>query len=358
MNFDWNVYYYNYRNRIGNLTAEAQGVIKSPKYFPVFLEDGKEMVFKPLSKTKPLSTPYFAYSEVFWSTIIHDYFDSKTPIYHLAICQNIEEGTTTKYHHGTIVKKLEKEGSNLINLYQLCQANPTTLPNISSYINYCEVFYDYTQILSSEFMKENSQLAKAIAKQILCSILRQDQNFHYENILLFQSPENLEAAPMIDHEFSTMFMYLDEPEMNNNLFTLSQKALEMISEEDKQKASNDILQQLLTERLEVEGNNIDEIITLYPTVAIEFLENLNHFITDFSTTTFQVEDHDYLVPFNTDNFHVGQARWKESNERKAKALEVILPQQFITPDMVSGQIQKQVLQNAKVLQKRIEKQLK
>ena len=358
MNFDWNVYYYNYHNRVENLAAEAQGIVKSLKHFPVFLEDGKEKVFKPLSKTKPLSTPYFAYSEVFWSTVLHNYFDSTIPIYHLAICKNIEEENPAKYHHGTIVEKLEKQGASLINLYQLCQENPTTLPDISSYINYCEMFYDYTKILNSEFMKQNPSLAEAIAKQVLCSILRQDQNFHYENVLLFQSSDKLEAAPMIDHEFSTMFMYLDQPRRNDNLFALSQEALEGISDEERQAATTDILRAVAIEKLEVEGNNIDEIIALYPSTAIEFLENLKHFITDFSTTKFQIEDPDYLVPFNTDNFLIGQARWKENNERKAKALEVVLDQHFITPDMVSRKIQKQVLQNAKVLQKRIEKQLR
>ena len=96
MTFDWNVYHYDYRNRLRNLTSSAKGVVKSNKFFPVFLEDGKEKVFKPLSKTKPLSTPYFAYSEVYWSTIINKYFDSNTPIYRLAICQNIEDDFENK----------------------------------------------------------------------------------------------------------------------------------------------------------------------------------------------------------------------------------------------------------------------
>ena len=70
MEFNWQVNNYDYRNRSGNLTSEAQGKVKSKKYFPTFSVDGKEIVFKPLSKTKPFTTPYFAYSEVFWSTIL------------------------------------------------------------------------------------------------------------------------------------------------------------------------------------------------------------------------------------------------------------------------------------------------
>ena len=43
--------------------------------------------------------------------------------------------------------------------------------------------------------------------------------------------------------------------------------------------------------------------------------------------------------------------------KEKQALEVVLDQYFITPDMVNDQIQGQVLQNAKVLQKRIEEKV-
>lgn len=106
MQFNWNVYQCDYKNKTKNLTREAQGIVKSKKYFPVFKEQGQEYIFKPLSKTKPFSTPYFAYSEVYWSTIINKYFDKSTPIYRLAIYKNIED--EKKYHHGTVVKSLEE----------------------------------------------------------------------------------------------------------------------------------------------------------------------------------------------------------------------------------------------------------
>ena len=55
---------YNYSTKSGNLNAEAVGVVKGEKHFPVF--EGK-LVFKPLTKSKPFSGPLFAYAEVFWS---------------------------------------------------------------------------------------------------------------------------------------------------------------------------------------------------------------------------------------------------------------------------------------------------
>ena len=81
----------NYEDRIGNLRSEAHGKVKSMKYFPIYEIDNRKMIFKPLSKTKPLLTPFFAYSEVYWSDIIKNYFDEKAPQYSLAISKGIEE---------------------------------------------------------------------------------------------------------------------------------------------------------------------------------------------------------------------------------------------------------------------------
>lgn len=69
MKIDYRVHQYDYNKRDGNLDAEAKGEVKSKKYFPYFYEKDKKIIFKPLSKTKPFSTPYFAYSEVVWSYI-------------------------------------------------------------------------------------------------------------------------------------------------------------------------------------------------------------------------------------------------------------------------------------------------
>ena len=87
---------FHYADRIGNLTAEAVGVVKGEKYFPVF--EGR-LVFKPLTKSKPLSTPLFAYAEVFWSWLINAYF-MRTPQYRLAFCYGYEAETGKYYDYG------------------------------------------------------------------------------------------------------------------------------------------------------------------------------------------------------------------------------------------------------------------
>lgn len=66
MNLSFSIQKMDYDLRAGNLDAEASGVVKSKKHFPYYvLEDGTVEIFKPLSKTKPFTTPLFAYAEVF-----------------------------------------------------------------------------------------------------------------------------------------------------------------------------------------------------------------------------------------------------------------------------------------------------
>ena len=51
MKINCKVEHYEYKNRVRNLTTEAKGVVKSEKFFPVYLKNGKEEIFKPISKT-------------------------------------------------------------------------------------------------------------------------------------------------------------------------------------------------------------------------------------------------------------------------------------------------------------------
>lgn len=89
---------YIYVARTGNLKAEAVGVVKGEKHFPVF--EGA-VVFKPLTKSKPLSTPLFAYAEVFWSWVIGAYF-MPAPQYRLAFCEGYEAEVEKYYDYGTV----------------------------------------------------------------------------------------------------------------------------------------------------------------------------------------------------------------------------------------------------------------
>lgn len=352
MFFDFNVTQLNYENRIDNLSAMAHGVVKSKKNFPVFLIDGKGFIFKPLSKTKPLSTPFFAYSEVFWSTIINHYFDSSAPIYKLAICNNYGDEFESKYHHRTIVESLERPRHKLINLYQIFLTHKDSNIDIKDYINFCEKFYDYTKILDTEIMNDERRLGEQLAFQILLSILRLDQNYHYENPLYYEKNGQLESiAPPIDHEFSTMFMYLDDLKANKKKYDSA------ISQLLFEKEENDPFGILKYELFAIIPQNIEKIIQNYPLVASDFLEKLQNLITDLETSGFELEDNGYITPFNSSNYMIGHARFKENDEPKALELERTLPQYNVDMDTINNIVYDETLSTCKILKKQIERRL-
>ena len=105
---------YEYSSRTRNLTAEAVGVVKGEKHFPIFAGN---LVFKPLTKSKPFSTPLFAYAEVFWSWVINEYF-IPAPQYHLAICGGYEAETEKYYDYGTVCPMIYGKGEHLMNLLE------------------------------------------------------------------------------------------------------------------------------------------------------------------------------------------------------------------------------------------------
>ena len=98
-----------------------------------------------------------------------------------------------------------------MNLLEFFRKYPDENVKIDDYLNYCQMFYDYTEILESTYFQTHQNLAEELAMQILVSVLKGDQNYHYENIAFVcnESGEILRMAPMIDHEFSTYFMFPD-----------------------------------------------------------------------------------------------------------------------------------------------------
>ena len=123
------------KTKIGNLTVEAHSSVKSTKYFPIYEIKNKQYIFKPLSKTKPLTTPLFSYSEVYWSYIIKKYFNPNTPRYYLAISKDIVKEQPKYYDKGVVVESLTPHDEKLINLYDYFIKNPEPSINIKDYIN-------------------------------------------------------------------------------------------------------------------------------------------------------------------------------------------------------------------------------
>lgn len=350
MQINCNVEQYEYKNRYRNLTQEAQGVVKSQKFFPVFLNNGKEEIFKPLSKTKPLATPFFAYSEVFWSTVINKYFDSTAPIYRLAICDGYDKMVPKFDNHGTVVPNVLKEGEKLVNLLEYFKENQDPNVNIDNYVNYCMRTYDYTPIFNSEIFKDNYEFGRQLALQVLISILKADQNYHYENVsFIFKDDKPIKLAPPIDHEFSSMFLYLDDLDTNKRIFENYKFQLsngEFNSIEEK------IKYMLLTSISEV-VKNLDLIVERYEDVVINFLNSLELFIHDLETNCHLFIDNQYLYPFNSNNYLVGEQLYKKNDAEMAKKILSQLTQCEVNIVEISKVIQEETLSIARTLQKNL-----
>ena len=132
---------YNIENKLEYLEVEAKGIVESKKYFPIFEEKGKKRIFKPLSKTKPYSTPLFCYSEAYWSYFMYKYFDERTPIYNIALCSGLSSEFPKYYDKGCIVDDIRKPGERIINLLELFRMFKDKDINLEDYVNYCEIEY-------------------------------------------------------------------------------------------------------------------------------------------------------------------------------------------------------------------------
>lgn len=333
------------------LTSEAQGKVKSTKYFPVFLFDEEEYIFKPLSKTKPLTTPLFAYSEVYWSYIINKYFDSRAPIYHLAYCKGVGKDQPKYYEQGVLVKSVLKKGQTLINLLEYFNEFKEEKVDISNYTNYCMQIYDYTSILDSNFVKNNKLLGKQLAEQILLALLRQDQNFHYENVNYVKDENGIvEIAPPLDFEFSNMFLYPDNDTEQKREKTKYLETIDFIddySEFLEQFSKND--QKIIISLLTTNIRNIAKIVEYYPDMAEEFLKKLESLLNEIDTINLS-DNYEYIGACNTNTWYIGHARYKQNDEQMAKEYEKIIKPIQLDKERLFDRIKKDVKENIERMQ--------
>ena len=279
---------FNINNKVRNLSNKASGVVSSTKYFPVFIHDNEEVIFKPLSKTKPYSTPLFSYSEVYWSYLINKYIDNNTPIYNLAYCKGLSYEQDKYYEKGCIVRNILDKDESLINILELYKKYPDNLVDIDDYINYCEVQYDYSNILNSTFFLNNKDIGEKLAEQILCSILRRDDNYHYENVSLIEKNNKIiGVAPIIDQEFSQMFMYPDKEDVHKLKFSYYDEGMLPIFNYDEElsyvenydifvdRIKNDNIYDMLDKYKYCNlRKNLYTIVDLYPDMVVEFINKL------------------------------------------------------------------------------------
>lgn len=283
----------NYKDRIRNLDIKASSKVKSNKFFPVFLIDGKEFIFKPLSKSKPFTTPMFAFAEKFWS----DFFCELRymPKYELAICHGYEEAEKKYYDYGTIVANILRKDEQIINLYEYFEENPDSHINISDYTNYCMMFYDYRPFFETDFFKINPEIAKEFAMQLLMSIVSGDENFHYENVQFIKYKNQIELAPMLDHEFSVMFLAPDYP-----IFCIE--------------CNEDYMEDL---EHGVQYKNMVYICKHFPDIAKEMLD----FLETKNIEYINIDMDSFNFPCSYEAWKIGKARYKDNDEELALKLE-------------------------------------
>ncbi len=315
---------YNYAERTGNLKAEAVGVVSGEKHFPVFEE---RMVFKPLTKSKPFSTPLFACAEVFWSWVIDTYF-VPAPLYQLAFCRGYEAECEKYYDYGTVSPMIYEEGEHLLNLLEFFRTYPDEKVQIDDYLNYCQMFYDYTEILEADYFQTHRGIAEDLAMQILISVLKGDQNYHYENIAFVcdASGQILRLAPMIDHEFSTCFMFPDNLSRHNYWFGELQRSIEgkPVQPDEYKDFPNEKERRLMEKSATCLHRNLVYIKEHYPEVTASFLKNVSRLKRDLlqkRESFFIRKAKDYPDHANSDAYRIGKARYKDHDEEKAAAFE-------------------------------------
>lgn len=306
----------NYKEKCGNLNAEAKGTVKSEKHFPLFEISGTKYVFKPLSKTKPFTTGMFSIAEVYWSNIINKYFIKDTPIYRLAICKGYSDDVPKYYEYGCIVPYILQENEYLYNVYELFEDFPDKNVDIHGYINYCMLNYDWTKILSADIFKKEPGLRYSLAFCILISMLKGDQNYHYENAAFICNKNDkgklLRISPMLDHEFSTPFLFPDDLKVRHSY---SMKYGQELKSEDS----------ILYE-------NISYICMEMPYIAEYFLKCVKSFKKSFqyfedkenSKYYKSILKSGFLYDCASDSYLAGQCRYKKNNEERARKWEQMI----------------------------------
>lgn len=331
-----------YHKKDALMEYQSSGVVESKKLFPVY----GNQILKPLSKTKPLTTPLFAYSEVFWSYYIQKYFEDNAPRYFLAKCNGLDEEIKKNYQIGTLVFKVTKEDEKLVNLLEYFIEHPDNNVNINNYINYCEKIYDYSDILKADIFQKRSDLRHSLENQILLSILKRDQNFHYENVsFIVKNQEIISLCPTLDSEFSLMFLYPEKRKINNVLNVCFERSLNI----PFHKGISEIIADEWKLSYKISLDNILAIVKQDPDIISEFLKKLDLFIEDIQETDILFYNDNFFESLNSDAWKIGHARYKNQNEEKVKELEKSLIYQSLDEETFNMNLKNDCLNSAKNL---------
>lgn len=202
-------------------------------------------------------------------------------------------------------------------------------------------------ILLSNFINKNKFIGEEIAYQILLSILRQDQNFHYENINFIKTEDSLSVAPPIDFEFSTPFLYPDKEDKYEYEKNKYLNLLKINYEEDE---IEKILKKIkLDNNLQLNNtlvNNICLIVKLYPNIVLKFIKNCETLLKDLPDINLDDPDN-YIDKLNSDYWKIGHALYKENNIKKYTELKNKFKLIEIDKTFTLNKIKKDILEFSK-----------
>ena len=190
------------------------------------------------------------------------------------------------------------------------------------------MFYDYRDIFQSDFFQKHEDLAEQLAMQVLISVLKGDQNYHYENVafLCDKDGEIISLAPMIDHEFSTYFMFPDD--VSRHVYWLMELSKSIRGWEvrpgEYDNFKNPEERKLMEKSATCIHKNLLYIKKHYPKVTEEFLnraEKLKTALTQAPKDFLLQGNPEYPDSADSGAWLIGKARYKDQDEEKARAYE-------------------------------------
>lgn len=148
----------------------------------------------------------------------------------------------------------------------------------------------------------------------------------------------IDVAQMIDHEFSSIFLFLDNDLFHNIYFGESINSL-LYSKVDF--SNYPIDQQRFLSSI---SNNLNVILQKYPDVCRYFLNKLSQFLEHIKSNPIVLEDKGYLVPFNSLNYKIGEQLYKKHNLEEAERLRKEEITEQFNPDIreVSNTVNREI----------------
>ena len=100
-------------------------------------------------------------AEVFWSWVTRFFLLFRHCGISASSLQRGYEAECGKYYdYGTVSPMIYEEGEQHLNLLEFFRAYPDDKVQIDDYLNYCQMFYDYTETLEADYFQKTGRSQK------------------------------------------------------------------------------------------------------------------------------------------------------------------------------------------------------